>query len=309
VALTERSVAGVQRAAQAGYDVLAAGGSAVDAVEAAVLVLEDDPAFDAGRGSCLNANRAVEMDAVIMAEDPGTSLSLRAGAVAGVSVVKNPVRLARRVMDKTKHCLLVGPNADNFAIAAAACDKSIELVHSSEDLVTPEAVAEWEAYNKYETVVTALFNGDPHQPVPHQSGHDTVGAVAMDVDGRLAAATSTGGITNKMPGRVGDSPIIGSGAYVSSESGAASTTGHGESIMKTVLARHALQLLESKATTTASKAAEQSLEYMLKKTGGRGGIIMVDLNGRVAYGFNTQRMAWASIEAADAGTLRCGIDP
>jgi L-asparaginase / beta-aspartyl-peptidase len=265
---------------------------------------EDDPAFDAGRGSCLNAKREVEMDAVIMSEDPNAALTLRAGAVAAVSVVRNPVRLARAVMDSTQHCLLVGPNADEFALDASARDKKIELVSGSEELVTSEALAEWEAYNKYETVVTSLFNGDGRDM---QSGHDTVGAVAMDVHGRLAAATSTGGITNKMPGRVGDSPIIGSGAYVSAEAGAVSTTGHGESIMKTVLARHALYLLES-GSTTVDQAAEDALEYMFRKTGGRGGIIVVGLDGQVGHSFTSQRMAWASIENAGGAVLRSGID-
>jgi beta-aspartyl-peptidase (threonine type) len=303
--LTERSLAGVRRAAAAGYAVLTAGGSAVDAVEAAVLVLEDDPVFDAGRGSCLNAKGAVEMDAVIMVEDPHVPHSLRAGAVAAVSVVRNPVVLARKVMETTDHCLLVGPNADEFAAKMNATDDRVQLVNSVSDLVTPDAVAEWEAYNRYSTVVSSLFNRDSVQ-VDH-SGHDTVGAVAMDVRGQLAAATSTGGITNKMPGRVGDSPIIGSGAYVTCDAGAASTTGHGESIMKTVLARHALALMES-GPVSAPKAAEQSLDYMHRKTGGCGGIILVDKKGRTAYSFTTERMAWASIEAADGGLVRSGID-
>jgi L-asparaginase / beta-aspartyl-peptidase len=306
-ALTQRSLAGVRRAAAAGYAVLAAGGAAVDAAQAAVVALEDDPAFDAGRGSVLNARREVEMDAVIMTEDPAAAESLRAGAVAAVSNVRNPVALARRVMDTTTHCLLVGGNADAFAVAAAAHDEGVALVASSDDLVTPEAVAEWEAFNKYSTVVASLFNGAPPPPPPPQSGHDTVGAVAIDAQGRIAAATSTGGITNKMPGRVGDSPIIGSGAFVDAEFGGVSTTGHGESIMKTALAKRALQLVEHRGATAAD-AADAALQHMLRKTGGRGGLIIIDAAGRVAHSFTTERMVWASVEAAGGGEVRSGID-
>lgn len=268
--LTERSLSGVRRAAKAGYAVLESGGTAVDAVQAAVVVLEDDPAFDAGMGSCLNAARAVEMDAVIVSEDQSPQ-SLKAGAVAAVSKVKNPVCLARRVMETTKHSLLVGPNADHFAVEASAHDESVVIVKGEEELVSAEAVAEWEEFNKYESAVTSLFNGGGMEASrlvePLQSGHDTVGAVAIDSEGRMAAATSTGGITMKLPGRVGDSPILGSGAYVDATCGAASTTGHGESIMKAVLAKHALMIMGT-CGKEAEEAAAQSLKHMLDKTGG-----------------------------------------
>lgn len=316
-ALTARSLSGVRRAALAGHEVLAAGGAAVDAVQAAVAVLEDDPAFDAGRGSCLNARREVEMDACIVCEDPAAPRSLRAGAVAAVSNVRSPVALARCVMETTAHCLLVGGNADAFARDAAAAKLGVELVESADELVTPEARAEWEAYNKYSAVVEDLFNRPPSpapvvvaadaaRPVPVQSGHDTVGAVAVDARGRMAAATSTGGITNKMAGRVGDSPIIGSGAYVDAEWGGVSTTGHGESIMKVCLAKHALQLVEHRGLTP-EEAAREALQHMKEKTGGRGGLIMVGKKG-VAHTFSTERMPWASIESATGGQLISGID-
>lgn len=301
-ALTERSLRGVRAAAKAGYDILVTGGSAVDAVEAAVVVLENDPAFDAGKGSCLNAAGEVEMDAVIMTEQISSPKSLRAGGVAAVSRVKNPVKLARRVMDNTKHCLLVGKNADVFAEECSKSDAGVELLTSGRELVTEEAAQEWESYQKYQTVVTELFN-----TVHSSSAHDTVGAVAIDENGSLAAATSTGGITNKMPGRVGDSPIIGSGAYVSSDAGAASATGHGESIMKTALCKHALQLMEL-GNVSGSRAAVSSLEHMQRKTGGRGGLILVDRHGRVSHSFTTERMAWASIEGVDRGHVKSGID-
>lgn len=313
-ALTARTLSGVRRAARAGHEVLAAGGAAVDAAQAAVTVLEDDPAFDAGRGSCLNTRGEVEMDAVILCEDPAAPRSLRAGAVAAVSNVRNPVALARCVMETTTHCLLVGGNADAFARGVAARDPDIELVESADELVTPEARAEWEAYNKYSAVVEDLFNRPPAAavengaaPVRVQSGHDTVGAVAVDARGRVAAATSTGGITNKMAGRVGDSPIIGSGAFVDGDWGGVSTTGHGESIMKTCLAKQALQLVEHRGMTP-QEAADEALQHMLQKTGGRGGLIMIGADGRVAHSFTTERMAWASIESGAGGELKSGID-
>lgn len=299
--LTDRSLLGVQRAAAAGYDILCAGGTALDAVQAAVVVLEDDPAFDAGRGSCLNTRGEVEMDSVIIVEGP-EALSLRAGAVAGVSVVKNPVTLARRVMDDTSHCLLVGGNADAFARES----EGIELVGGSEELVTEDARNEWRELNKYSMAVSELFNkAEEGGDVAAEDGHDTVGAVALDSCGRIAAATSTGGITNKMAGRVGDSPIIGSGAYVDIEFGGISTTGHGESIMKTVLAKHALQLVEHRGMS-GREAASASLEQMLKKTGGRGGLIFIGPTGEVAHAFSTKRMAWCSRTKEKAES---GIDP
>lgn len=306
----------MRRAAQAGYKVLSGGGSALDAVQAAVVILEDHPAFDAGRGSCLNTRGEVEMDSVVMSESREPQ-SLQAGAVACVSVVRNPVKLARRVMESTKHCLLVGQNADAFAVEAAGKGGGIELVESGHELVTEEARAEWRELNKYSTVVTELFNGaSAEQPVVLESvvdavgggaeaGHDTVGAVALDGDGRIAAATSTGGITNKMAGRVGDSPIIGSGAYVDIDFGGVSTTGHGESIMKTVLAKQVLQLVEHRGMSGAD-AASASLGRMLAKTGGRGGVIVVEPNGKIAHAFSTKRMAWCSV---DAETMESGIDP
>jgi L-asparaginase / beta-aspartyl-peptidase len=305
-ALTERSLAGVRRACEAGYAVLRGGGAAVDAVVAAVVVLEDDPAFDAGRGSCLNARREVEMDAVVITEDPAIEQSLRSGAVAAVSRVKNPVKLAMHVMDSTKHCLLVGPNADEFAIAANAGNPGIQLVDSAEEMVSPEAIKEWEEFAKYSDAVETLFNNSAE--MPEQSGHDTVGAVALDCCGRLAAATSTGGITMKVAGRVGDSPIVGSGAYVSVESGAVSTTGHGESIMNCVLAKHALQVFEMCPDKSVSEVASSSLDYMQRKTGGRGGIIIVSKDGQIAHKFSTSRMVWASISSAQGGVLKSGID-
>jgi L-asparaginase / beta-aspartyl-peptidase len=184
-------------------------------------------------------------------------------------------------------------------------------VENADELVTPEAAAEWETYNKYSTAVESLFNRAPGLETavapPAQRGHDTVGAVAVDAAGRVAAATSTGGITNKMAGRVGDSPIVGSGAFVDAEFGGVSTTGHGESIMKTCLAKHVVQLVEHRELDGPA-AAREALNHMLRKTGGRGGLIFVGADGRVSHCFTTERMAWASIDGTCGTELKSGID-
>lgn len=299
-ALTPASLAGVRRAAAAGHAVLRAGGAALDAVEAAVVVLEDDPAFDAGTGSVLNARGDVEMDAAVMTEGPGTD-GMRAGGVAAVAAVRNPVRLARAVMEKTPHCLLVGGGANSFAEEAG-----VERVADQRELVSDVAVEEWERFKKYGKAVSSLFNrGSDATHFDEERGHDTVGAVALDETGGLAVATSTGGITFKRAGRVGDSPLIGSGLYCDADIGAASTTGHGESIMKTCLARHALLLMQLDSADAAA-ASTRALAHMKAKTGGCGGIIIVDAAGNMAFDFTTSRMAWASVDAA--GKLRSGID-
>ncbi|KAJ8308615.1 hypothetical protein KUTeg_013489 [Tegillarca granosa] len=218
--LAEASVEGVIRAAKTGYATLLDGGSAVDAVENAVKVLEDEPAFDAGTGSVLNSNGEVEMDAVIM---DGKTLS--AGG--------------------TDHVLLVGNGANQFAE-----EIGMERVQT-EELVTEEGRKEYEHFLKFKTTVNVLFRNRDN------SGHDTVGTVAMDKNGNVAFGTSTGGITAKRPGRVGDSPIIGSGGYADNVSGAVSTTGHGESIMKVCLARHVTYLMEQ--GMSAQEASEKAL--------------------------------------------------
>jgi beta-aspartyl-peptidase (threonine type) len=261
------SVAGCSRAARRAFDILLAGGSAVDAVEAAVCVLEDDPAFDAGTGSVLNDEGRVEMDACIMDGRAG----LKSGGVAAVQSARNPIMLARylrrlsslspplspllslhplpvclltplcclqrRVMVDTPHALIVGAGADRFLTECGDLATA-----TPEELVTPEAIRQYELYGKYGSAVEDLFNGSGSGgsgdngtgsgSSKAQAGHDTVGAVACDAHGHVAAATSTGGISMKRRGRVGDSPLPGSGLYADNALGAASTTGHGESIMR-----------------------------------------------------------------------------
>ncbi len=270
-----------------GHAILADGGSALDAVEAAVRALEDDSTFAAGVGSCLTSGGRVELDAAIMAVSPGGQP--RAGAVACASGVRNVVTLARAVLERTEHVFLVGRGADAFAV-----EVGVESV-PNETLVTPAAQAEWARYARYGEAVADLFRG-----------HDTVGAVAVDASGGLAAATSTGGITFKREGRVGDSPVIGAGLYVDEGVGACSTTGHGESILKTTLARYALWLVEREGWTVR-RAAREAVKYMTRKTRGCGGLILVDQKGNLGYAFSTTRMVWAGVD--QHGEMTAGIDP
>lgn len=288
---TLASLLGVEEAAKCAHAQLLATGSVLNAVETAVTSLEDNPIFDAGNGSCLNQAGKVEMDAVIMADGEE---GLKAGGVAAVSTVRNPIQLARAVMEHTSHCLLVGKGADAFAR-----EMDIPFVEAERELVTDNAIAEFDQYKKYGDTVRSLFNC--HSPL----GHDTVGAIAIDAKGNVAAATSTGGITFKRVGRVGDSPIIGSGLFAEANVGACSTTGHGESIMKTTLARHALFLME-KCGRNVVEAAGEALQHMKRKTGGCGGIILLDKHGNYAIDFTTKRMVWGLVSSD--GTCTSGID-
>src|SRR5215831_17938240 len=213
---------GCRNALAAGWSILAGGGSALDAVEAAVIVLEDDPVFDAGYGSHLNADGKVECDAIVM-----DGATLRSGAAAGLQRIKNPVRAARTIYEHCLHMMLISEGAEKFAK-----EKGVPLC-KPEELVSE---AEWEAYLR--------CSKDEHA-AEHHRGHEqgTVGAVAIDKEGRLFSATSTGGTCCKLPGRVGDSPLIGCGCYADSSLGGVSCTGYGEAIMKIVMAKMAVDLL------------------------------------------------------------------
>ncbi|XP_048258966.1 isoaspartyl peptidase/L-asparaginase-like isoform X3 [Haliotis rufescens] len=282
------SVEGVQRAARAGYDVLTEGGSALDAVVAAICILEDDPVFDAGTGSVLTLDGEVEMDAVVM-----EGRNLKAGGIACVQNIKNPCVLARQVLEKTEHVLLVGPGANKFA---SEC--GIPTV-PDESLITDTARAELEHFRKYKTTVNQLFN---NREVP--LGHDTVGAVAVDQTGCVAFGTSTGGITAKRPGRVGDTSIVGAGGYADNRSGAVSSTGHGEGIIRVCLAKRITDLMEQ--GVPCQEAADRGLAYMTERVGSAGGVVVVSSQGDVGFSFTTDRMAWAW---ARGGELHYGLDP
>lgn len=249
-------------AAEAGRAILINGGSALDAVEAAVIILEDCPALDAGRGSYPNAEGDVEMDALIM---DGKELSM--GAIGAIRRVRHPISLARRVMLDSGHNFLVGAGADAFAdnIGFPRCEVADLLVSAATEL---DQVAE---------ATPALG--------------DTVGAVALDRQGNLAAATSTGGTANKLPGRVGDSPLVGSGAYADNWTAAVSATGYGEALMRVVISKRVCDFVG--AGLTAQSACEAAIRVLEERTGGDGGLIAVDARGRVGRAFNTAAMPHA----------------
>lgn len=247
----------------------------MDAVEAAVACMEDNPTFDAGKGSVLNHIGEVEMDAVIM-----DGRSLRSGAVAAIRHVSNPVRVARKVMDETSFSMLVGEGAFQFAMVEGFPECT------EEELLVGRELEDYREFLRTGVLRTREhFSGE---------GRDTVGACAMDSERHFAAATSTGGIPRKIKGRVGDSPIVGCGAYADDQMGAASATGWGEKIVAVVLSKSALDILGS--CQSPVDACERAISLMKDRVDGLGGIIMIDREGRAGYHHNTPRMAFASIE-------------
>lgn len=262
---------GVERAARVGWKVLMQGGSALDAVEAAVVVMEDDPAFDAGLGSVLNRNGEVEMDAGIM-----DGYMLRAGAVAGVKRVANPIQLARRVMG-SELTFLIASGAESYAE-----EIGMPLVEN-EQLRTPDQIFKWREY---------LKNPPPPPPGLYVAPQGTVGCVAVDRGGNVAAGTSTGGMRFKRPGRVGDSPLIGCGVYADGLLGGASATGWGEAITRVVLCKAAV---DSMSGLKPDKAARAAIEILARRVGGTGGIILASPSGQLGFSHNTPRMAVAYI--------------
>jgi isoaspartyl peptidase/L-asparaginase-like protein (Ntn-hydrolase superfamily) len=257
----ERMRAGAAAAVAAGHAVLAGGGAAIDAVEAAVVVLEDDSEFNAGRGAALTEYGRVELDASMM---DGTTRA--AGAVAAVRGVRNPIRAARAVLAEGRHVLLVGPPAIEFAATAG-------LAFESET---------WFVTERERLALVALKAGDA------AGARGTVGAVARDAEGRLAAATSTGGVSGQRLGRVGDSPLIGAGTWADDATVAVSCTGHGESIIRSALAHEVDALLRHRGCGL-QEACAQAIEG-LGRWGGDGGLIAVSAHGEVAATFNSDAM-------------------
>ena len=281
----EAHVTGVRNALAAGYALLANGGSAVDAVEAAVAVLEDDETFDAGRGSFLTREGTVQLDALLM--DGGSTGTLRAGGVACVERLRNPIHAARVVLDKSPHVYFVGRDAEAFAAT-----HGITLVDNSVLVIDRERERLAEAQCKERAgLPDETFSG-----AATLDSHDTVGAVALDAQGNLAAATSTGGTLNKAPGRVGDSSLIGCGCYADNQSAAVSLTGWGEPIMKLVLGKWAVDRVEAGAS--AQQASDDAMAYLFRRLGGHGGIILLAPDGRYGIAHNTPRMAWGVQTAA-----------
>ena len=334
--------AGVRRALEAGYAILSVGGSALDAVEAAVTVLEDDPTFDAGRGSFLTSDGRVQLDALLM--DGGR---MKAGGVACVERLRNPIRAARLVLERSPHVYFVAEGAERFAQAhGMALIDNAELVLpreverlaqaqarqsaglGDETFSGPESIPGHVLHDDKspETAFTAIGGTAPsgtresstkpgapgpsplgtwertNQPFNKFESHDTVGAVALDARGNLAAATSTGGTLNKTPGRVGDSSLIGCGCYADNLAAAVSLTGWGEPIMKLVLGKWATDRVAN--GTPPEIAAREAISYLYNRLGGHGGIILLGPDGRFGLAHNTPAMAWG---LATPGGLQTGL--
>jgi L-asparaginase / beta-aspartyl-peptidase len=308
--MVDAHIRGVNHALAAGWRVLeradSGGCAALDAVEEAVVVMEDDETFDAGRGSFLNRDGKVQLDALIM-----DGATLRAGGVGCVERLRNPIRAARKVLSESPHVYFVGEGAEKFS-----AEHGIALC-KNEDLIIPREV---ERLRKYQTQA-ALRKSDTSDSSMRDSSktgndlfapdsddmtisHDTVGAVALDRNGNIAAATSTGGTLNKAPGRLGDSSLIGCGCYANNESAAVSTTGWGEPIMKLVLAKWTADRIQ--AGNLPEWSAQEAMNYLKQRLNGHGGIIVLNPEGHIGIAHNTPRMAWAykTIHKEEAGIER-----
>ena len=284
--MVEAHLNGVRNAVASGWRALTKGGSALDAVEEAVVIMEDDDTFDAGRGSFLNRDGKVQLDAFIM-----EGSTLRGGGVGCVERIRNPIRAARKILSESPHVYFVAEGAESFAAehGIALCD--------NRDLVIPREIERLRAFQaKAAEEAPDLF-------APAIS-HDTVGAIALDSDGNIAAATSTGGTLNKAPGRLGDSSLIGCGCYADNETAAASLTGWGEPIMKLVLAKWAADRVA--AGNLPEWVSQEAMNYLKSRVNGHGGIIVLDAKGRIGISHNTPRMAWAyqTTKRGEAGIER-----
>lgn len=261
------SIEGCAVAAREAANVLAGGGSALDAAQRAVEILEDDPRFNAGTGACLNADGEIELDASIM---EGTHL--RAGGVCALPPFFHPIAIARKLLDEAGHVLLASEGAARFAARHGFARATLA------EMITDKARARWEAVR--------AAGGDTGW------AGGTVGAVARDAEGRVASATSTGGRVNKLAGRVGDTPILGAGTYADDEAGAASNTGDGEAVLRLCLAKTAIDSMREGAVPI--DAARAAIGRMLARAGGRGGIILVSRDGSLGFARSTRTMTWAA---------------
>jgi beta-aspartyl-peptidase (threonine type) len=284
----ERCVDACRQAARAGLALLAAGGSALDAVQAAVRVLEDDPELNAGIGSSLTRDGTVEVDASIM-----EGATLRVGAIAAVPALLRPVDLARAVLDDGEHVLLAGEAAWEFA-------RERGFVR---DLAGTMIVERQRRALEEERTRRAAAAAR----TPPAAGGGTVGACAIDATGHVAAATSTGGIVFKRRGRVGDTPLPGCGTYADDQAGAASATGHGESIMRVTLARFAVDRLRAGMDATA--AARAAVDELGTRVRGTGGVILIDARGHIGMAHNTPGMSWAKAAAGGEASAGALVEP
>jgi len=285
---------GCKEAALIGWRILQAGGAALDAVEAAVHSLEDNPQYNAGTGSCLTSDGNIELDAGIM-----EGHTLQVGAVACVELIKNPIALARKVLE-SPHVLLVGKGAQEYALECGI--PMCEL----EDLVTERQYQIWLDKRKQ----TAKESKTENEPRHHrrevasvearEERHGTVGAVAIDMTGHLAAATSTGGIPNQYPGRVGDSPLVGCGFYAD-DNAAVSCTGDGEDFTRLLIAKRAADFVAH--GESARDAAATAIAFLGAKATGTGGLIMIDRKGNIGYAWNSQHMKHAYMTEGMEGPI------
>lgn len=288
--VVDAHVNGVKKALAEGWRVLERGGRALDAVQAAILYMEEDETFDAGRGSFLTRDGRVQLDALMM-----DGATLRAGGVGCVERIRNPIQAARLVLDDSPHIYMVAEGAERFAQ-----EHGMQLCRN-EDLVIEREV------KRLQEAQVKAASGQPDTTFAgsaYDKGHDTVGAVALDAEGNIAAGTSTGGTLNKAPGRVGDSSLIGCGCYADNQSAAVSCTGWGEPIMKLVLAKWAADRVQTGGAPDA--VAQEAMYYLKRRLDGHGGMIILDQRGRFGIAHNTPRMAWAyrSTEGENAG-VKC----
>lgn len=275
--------ASLSRILALGTEILTRGGTALDCVEACVIALEDDPLFNAGHGAVLASDGTVSLDAAIM--DGATR---NAGAVASVKTPRNPIRLARAVMEHTPHVMLASDGADRYAT-----ERGIPQV-AAEYFIIPERIEQLARAKEVGRFGLGTVPAGEDRDV-----YGTVGAVALDVHGHLAAATSTGGMTNKRPGRIGDSPIIGAGTYAWDETAAISGTGHGEPFIRLGVASRVSALIEF-AGLDVNAASERTIHQDLRPLGGRGGIIAIDRLGRIALPFSTAGMFRGAMRQGEA---------
>ena len=294
--------ASLTQAIQAGSAVLAQGGSSFDAIEAAIRILEDDPLFNAGRGAVFTADGRNELDAAIM-----DGATLKAGAVAGVTRTRHPISLARAVMEKSPHVMLIGAGADAFAAEAGL--EQVDPSYFFTERRWQSLVKQLKKEGRPIPPRPAGAPPPPAQPVaeieaPEAHEFGTVGVVALDRAGNIAAGTSTGGTQGKRWGRVGDSPIIGAGTYASNQSCAVSATGAGEYFIRLTVAREVCALVQYKGLTL-QQAADRVIHEELKALGGDGGLIAIDPGGEMVWSFNTSGMYRA--RQAEGGKLEIGI--
>jgi len=286
---TVRYLESLRRILEHGRDVMQLGGSALQAVEACASLLEDDPLFNAGCGSVLNENGRVEMDAAIM---DGRDLS--AGAVAAIENIANPVQLARLVMSKSEHVMLIGEGAMRFADHCGMFRTPENYFYTAERIEQLK-----QAQLKHKIMLDHDDSGEDSE----DQQYGTIGAIARDPQGNLAAATSTGGMVNKRMGRVGDTPLIGAGVFADNETCAVSATGFGEDLMRTVISKTISDFIYLKGMY-AEQATQAGIEYLTRKVKGRGGVIVIDKDGNCCSGFTTKKMIHGWIEHGGEANVR-----